>query len=121
MRMPELVLIEIAAALAAKSTESMYDLVRNKFKSRKQVAVLSEAGGAPGDSPQVIALAEEIAAAESSDQQFSSQLRHTWAEIQTNSVPPADGVFNSVGRVQGNVVQARDIHGNISFGRDTCG
>jgi hypothetical protein len=114
----EPVLIEIAAALAAKTAESLYNLVRNKFKGRKQALdTLNAANGAPKDSPQVIALAEELATAEAYDPQFSEQLRRGWAEIQTHNVASGDGVANSVsGNVKGSVVQARDIHGNISFG-----
>lgn len=115
--MPELVLIEIAAALAAKTTESLYDLVKNKFRNHKKaLEVLKAADGAPPDSPEVIALAEELTTADAHDSQFSEQLRGQWAEIQARAAASADGVVNSVGNVQGNVVQARDIHGNISFG-----
>lgn len=115
--MPEIILIEIAAALAAKTAESLYDLVKNKFKNRKQALdVLNAADGMPKASPQVIALAEELAAVETYDPQFSEQLRSGWAEIQTRNMASADGIVNSAGNIQGNVVQARDIHGNISFG-----
>ena len=114
--MPELVLIEIAAALAAKTAESVYELVRNKFKARKQaLATLEAANGAAKDSPQVIALAEELATAEAYDPQFSEQLRAQWAAVQGQASD--GGVVNTIsGRVTGNVVQARDITGDISFG-----
>jgi hypothetical protein len=113
---PELVLIEIAAALAAKTAESIYELVRNKFKARKQALdALEAADGAAKDSPQVIALAEELATAEAYDQQFSEQLRAQWATVQGQA--SADNVANTIsGTVHGNVVQARDIHGNITLG-----
>lgn len=111
-------MIEIAAALAAKTAESLYDLVKNKFKGRKQALdTLNAANGAPKDSPQVIALAEELAMAEAYDPQFSEQLRRGWATIQAHNVASGEGAANSIGgTVKGNVVQARDIHGNISFG-----
>lgn len=116
--MPEPILVEIAAALAAKTAESLYDLVKNTFKGRKQALdTLNAANGAPKDSPQVIALAEELAAAEAYDPQFSGQLRGGWAKIQARNTASGDGVANSIGGdVKGSVVQARDIHGNISFG-----
>jgi len=114
--MPELVLIEIAAALAAKTAESVYDLVRTKFKARKEaLAVLESADGAGKDSPQVIALAEELATAEAYDPQFSEQLRAQWAAAQ--GLASDGGVANIIGgAITGNVVQARDITGDISFG-----
>jgi hypothetical protein len=113
---PEQVLIEIAAALAAKTAESVYELVRNKFKTRKPaLATLQAAHGAAKDSPKVIALAEELATAEAYDPQFSEQLRAQWAAIQGQAV--GGGVANTIsGTVTGNVVQARDITGDISFG-----
>lgn len=114
--MPEVILIEIAAALAAKTAESLYEFVRNKFKSRKQALdVLDAANGAAPDSPQVIALAEELATAEAYDQQFGEQLRAQWATVQGQASD--SGVVNTIsGTVQGDVVQARDIHGGITFG-----
>lgn len=114
--MAELILIEIAAALAAKSAESLYELVRNKFKGREQALdTLDAANGAAPDSPRVIELAEELAMAEAYDEQFKEQLRRQWSAIKGTASD--SGVVNSVGgTVTGNVVQARDIQGNISFG-----
>jgi hypothetical protein len=113
---PELVLIEIAAALAAKTAESVYELVRDKFKARTQaLTALDTADGAAKDSPQVIALAEELATAEAYDPHFSEQLRAQWAAVQGQA--SHDGVVNTIsGTVTGNIVQARDITGDISFG-----
>ena len=114
--MPELILIEIAAALAAKTAESVYELVRRKFRTRKQaLAALEAADGAAKDSPQVIALAEELATAEAYDPRFSEQLRAQWAAVQGQA--SGGSVANSIsGTVTGNVVQARDITGDITFG-----
>lgn len=113
----EVILIEIAAALAAKATESLYELVRNKFRSRKQaLEALQAADGAAKDSPQVTALAEELATAEAYDPTFSEQLRAQWAAFQSSGAVSDGGVANSInGPVTGNVVQARDIQGNITF------
>jgi hypothetical protein len=105
--MPDTVLVEIAAALAAKASDSLYDLVRNAFKGRKKaVQALDAADGAAPDSPLLVALARELELAETSDQRFAEQLRAEWS-----------GVVNRItGTVTGNVVQARDIHGDITFG-----
>jgi hypothetical protein len=109
--MPDTILVEIAAALAAKVADSLYDLVRAKFKGRKQaLAVLEAADGAAPDSPQVIALAHELELAESGDQQFARKLRSEWSAFN-------GGVINQIsGTVTGNVIQARDIHGDITLG-----
>jgi hypothetical protein len=105
--MPDTVLVEIAAALAAKASDSLYDLVRNAFKGRKKaIQALDAADGAAPDSPLLVALARELELAETSDQRFAEQLRAEWS-----------GVVNRItGTVTGNVVQARDIHGDITFG-----
>lgn len=114
--MPDVILIEIAAALAAKTAESLYEFVRDKFRARKKALdVLGAASGAAPDSPQVIALAEELATAEDYDQQFGEQLRAQWAAIQGQASD--GGVVNTIsGTVHGGAVQARDIHGGITFG-----
>jgi hypothetical protein len=113
--MPEIVLIEIAAALAAKVAESLYDLVKGKFKGRKQaMETLDAAIGAAPDSPQVIALARELEMAEAYDPAFGERLRAEWVSVRSQA--SGGGVTNSVtGQVLGNVVQARDIHGSITF------
>lgn len=112
--MPDTILVEIAAALAAKMSESLYDLVRNKFTGRKRaLAVLEAADGAAPDSPPVAALADELEMAVAGDEQFARQLHAEWARI----APTHGGVVNQIsGTVTGNVVQARDIHGDIRFG-----
>jgi hypothetical protein len=113
--MPDVILVEIAAALAGKATESLYELVRKKFKDRKPaLAALDAAQGAESDSPQVVTLAEELAVAEDYDHEFRDRLRAEWAACQASASCGSAG--NTItGPVTGNVVQARDIHGNITF------
>jgi hypothetical protein len=111
--LPEPILLSIAAALAAKSAASLYDLVRRRFAGRKEAeAALEAADGTPPDSPQVAALADHLAAAETEDPAFSDELRRTWQQVNVSG----DGVVNQItGTVSGKVVQARDIEGDISF------
>lgn len=113
--MPDVILVEIAAALASKATESLYDLVRDKFKGRKKaLEVLAAADGAAPGSPPVVALAEELETAEAYDEQFAARLRAEWNQIAASG----GGVVNQVsGNVTGNVIQARDIHGDITLGQ----
>jgi hypothetical protein len=113
--MPDMILVEIAAALAGKAAESLYDLVKDKFGGRKQaVETLHAAIGEAPDSPQVIALARELEIAEEYDSTFREQLRAAWAAASSQA---QDGdVTNSItGHVLGNTVQARDVRGNITF------
>lgn len=116
-QMPEQILMEIAAALAAKTAESLYDLVKNKFKGRRQaLSALEAANGATDESPQVAELAEQLAIAETEDPQFGEELRAQWAAARRRNSASDSGVANNIsGSVRGNVVQARDIKGDITF------
>ena len=111
--MPEPILVSIAAALAAKSVTSLYDLVKRKFTGRTEAeAALEAAGGAVPESPEVAALATHLAAAANEDPAFGAELRHTWQQVSATR----GGVVNQItGNISGNVVQARDIKGGISF------
>jgi hypothetical protein len=111
--MPEPILVSIAAALAAKSATSLYDLVKRKFAGRKDLeTVLKTADDAPPGSPAVAALAAQLAATEAEDPAFGLELRHLWQQVSASQ----GGVVNQIsGNVSGKVVQARDIEGDISF------
>jgi hypothetical protein len=116
--MPEPILIDIATALAGKAAGSLYDLVKQKFANRREaLTTLDVAQGAPANSPEVLALAHELAVAEADDQRFGDELRAHWTGIHAEATASDDGVANTIGgSVSGNVVQAREIHGNITFG-----
>lgn len=111
--MPEPILVTIAAALAGKSVGNLYDLVKQKFAKRKQaLTALEAAHGAAPDSPAVRTLSEHLAEATHTDPDFAAALTATWAQLSASH----DGVINQVsGTIRGNVVQARDIQGNITF------
>jgi hypothetical protein len=114
--MPEPILVSIAAALATKTVQSVYELVKKKFAGRKEAkAALEAAEGKPADSPEVLALAGHLERTEAEDPQFATELRQRWNSL---SVQQADhgSVNNQIsGTVRGNVVQAQDIQGGISF------
>ena len=114
--MPEAVLVEIAAALAAKAAESLYDFVKDRFKGRKKaLAVLEAADGAAPESPLVLALADELETAGDYDPAFAEQLRTQWAAIQSGATAAGAGsVANSVsGTVHGSVFQVGNMNGSI--------
>lgn len=116
--MSDVILVEIAAALAAKTAESLYDLVRKKFAGRKKALdTLAAADGAAPGSAQVAALAAELDVAEAYDQGFAERLRAEWAAVLNQAAPSGGSVVNQIsGTVTGNVIQARDIQGDITFG-----
>jgi hypothetical protein len=86
--------------------------VKRKFASRADAErALAEVEGAAPDSPEVAVLATHLAEAENGDPEFAAELRRTW-ETSANH----GGVVNQItGTVSGKVVQARDVHGDISF------
>jgi hypothetical protein len=114
--MTDHVLVSIAAALANKGAATIYDLVKAKFAgNRKAIEALESTEGASPDSQQVHALCEYLERAESRDRVFSAQLRKRWHEV--SIAQKADsGVNNQIsGNVSGNVVQAGDIQGGVTF------
>ncbi|MGH3909081.1 MAG: hypothetical protein ACRDTE_33625 [Pseudonocardiaceae bacterium] len=115
--MPEPVLVSIAAALAGKSASTLYEVVRRKFaRSPEATTVLEEALGSAPYSPQVQALSAELDRAERADPEFASDLRAVWGQVSVQQRADSDGVANQVsGTVSGNVIQARDIDGGVSF------
>jgi hypothetical protein len=111
--MPEPILVSIAAALAAKSVTSLYDLVKRRFAGREEAtAALEAASGAAPDSPEVAAVATHLEEASRADPGFAAELRNTWQQVNAER----GGVVNQIhGTVTGKVVQARDIEGGVSF------
>src|SRR5262249_44758370 len=109
---PEPILISIATALATKAATGLYDLVKKKFsKDPEGTKALEAAETAPQDAEPVKDLAERLAVAQEADPEFAEALRAAWEQRAESG-----GVINQItGTVHGKVVQARDIHGNISF------
>jgi hypothetical protein len=115
--MAEPILVSIAAALAGQTIKSIYEAVKTKFGTRaKAKAALEAAAGKAPDSPEVAALATELAVVESEDPQFGTELRELWETASVTQNATAGGVTNNLsGNVTGKVVQARDIQGGVSF------
>jgi hypothetical protein len=109
--MPEPLLVSIAASLASRAVAGLYELVRAKFADDPvAAAALTAAEGAPEDSPQVKALTAALERTVEADPGFAAELRGHPAVTQTGRVT------NQVsGTVHGNVVQAGEIQGGITF------
>ncbi|RSM77979.1 hypothetical protein DL991_18690 [Amycolatopsis sp. WAC 01375] len=114
--MPDPVLVSIAAAAAGRAITGLYQLIKKQFEDDSvATAVLEAAEGAAEDSAEVQDLSVALGQAEAADPDFGERIRGLW---QTEVAQQADngGVTNQVsGTVHGNVVQARDISGGISF------
>ncbi|WP_410611575.1 hypothetical protein [Amycolatopsis sp. lyj-109] len=113
--MPEPVLVSMAAAAAARAVVGLYTLIKAKFADDPDAsAVLMAAEGAAEGSPQVRDLADVLEAKQAADPAFGDRLRAEWAAAGQQA--ETGGVTNQVsGSVGGNVVQARDIGGDITF------
>lgn len=111
--MPEPVLVAIAAALAGKSVGNLYDLVKKKFAHHKPAAAaLDAAQGTEPNSPEVHTLSEHLAHAATTDPDFAATLQATWTQLS----PTTGAVANHAsGTIHGNLVQARDIQGGVTF------
>lgn len=113
--MTDPILVDIAAALAARSATSLYDLVRSAFaRGGRDASALEAAIGAEPDSARVVHLAEELERAADDDPDFAASLRAEWDAARTRRTTVANTLHGSV---SGTVIQAGDIRGNISFGR----
>ncbi|MGO1050613.1 hypothetical protein [Crossiella sp. CA198] len=115
--MPEPVLADVAAALATGGYAGLYELVKVRFEvDRKASRALAAAGGAAEDSPRVLELTAALARIVAVDPEFRERLRGEWDKVDVSQHAETGGVVNHIsGKVTGNVVQARDIHGDIRF------
>ena len=114
--MTDPILVDIAAALATKSATSLYDYVKSKLThGGREADALEAAEGADPDSPEVLALAEELARTEADDPDFATALRAEWNAAQVRQVVDRGSVSNKVqGDVTGPVIQAHQI-GDINL------
>jgi hypothetical protein len=100
--------------------DALVRLVRRKLggdEASREVLVHAESE--PASDIRRRALAEELARVTANDPLFAQELTGLWARLDADPAVIAPGsVFNTVsGNVDGNVVQARDIQGGVSFGR----
>lgn len=105
----------VAGKAGEQAWDSLSSTVRRAFGRRStSTEAVKRLGERPGDPEAIKALAEALIADSDRDPQAGVQLRHWVAGAQRT----LDGgsVTNVVsGQVGGNVVQAHDIHGDITF------
>jgi hypothetical protein len=96
--------------------ESLSSVVRRLFGRRStSVEAVKRLGERPGDTDSIRALAQALVDDSNRDPQAAAQLRH-WIASAEETIAADERVTNTVtGDVRGNVLQARDIHGNITF------
>jgi hypothetical protein len=96
--------------------ESLSSVVRRLFGRRStSVEAVKRLGERPGDADAIRALAQALVDDAGRDPQAAAQLRH-WLATAEQVISANERVSNTInGEVRGNVLQARDIHGNITF------
>jgi hypothetical protein len=124
-------LATVAVALATKTAEgvvaggraafeALARLVRRRFEGRKAAEMaLAEGGSSAGKEARIEILRQALIRAVAEDPAFEAELQSHWRELTAHlNLVGGGGVVNSVpGTVEGDVVQARDVHGGISFGK----
>lgn len=96
--------------------DSLTSVVRKLFGRRStSVEAAKRLGERPGDQDAITALAQALVTESARDPQAAAQLRHWVAEAES-TIAEDQRVTNVIsGDVRGNVVQSRDIHGDITF------
>lgn len=123
------ILATVALTLATKASEVLTEggkaafaalarLIKRRFQGREAAqTALAEAEADPADDARVQSLRAELARAAAEDPAFEHELRRLWRDLVPHLTAGTGGVVNNVsGSVGGNVVQARDVQGGISFG-----
>lgn len=127
--MTDPIVTAVASALAGKAAEavasggrtalaSLYQLVRDKFSTRRRAARTLERAVAAPEDDNVRALAEELQHLVTGDSAFATRLGELWEQAKDEQQhAETGGVINEIGgTVAGNSVQARDIQGDVRFG-----
>ncbi|WP_345458159.1 hypothetical protein [Actinoallomurus oryzae] len=96
--------------------QSLASIVRRLFgRNTASVEAVKRLGERPGDPDAIHALAQALVDDSSRDPRAAAQLRH-WVAAAEQTIAASGDVSNSMsGEVHGNVLQARDIHGNVTF------
>jgi hypothetical protein len=77
---------------------------------------LDDLAAHPGDGGRAVAMGEALLRVASSDPEFAALLRAWWADAERLAGGEGQNTNIISGNVSGPVVQARDIHGPVSFG-----
>jgi hypothetical protein len=92
--------------------QSLTAVVRRLFgRNTTSVEAVKRLGERPGDPDAIRALAQALVDDAGRDPRAAAQLRH-WVLAAERTIA-ADGAVS--GEVSGNVLQARDTHGNVTF------
>lgn len=115
--MPDGFALAVVAALAGKDTAvlaegGLVEVIRERLRDETRALA-----AAPADPDRRLALAEALSRAMAADAEFAGRVRDRWSAQAVKPGSPVErgGVVNSFGGVAEKVVQARDVHGDITF------
>lgn len=127
--MPDEVMVAIAATVATRAADALVSAAQNAVTrlvravrdrlghDSTDLETFDAAAAAPTDEDRVHALGEAISRVSQSDPAFATYLRALWEQAAQELTVDHGGVVNQInGTVSGQVIQARDIHGDVTFG-----
>jgi hypothetical protein len=101
------------------AVDALVRLVRRRLGADEvSQEILARAEAEPAHDANRLALAKALASSITDDRIFGEELEARWLGVPAGwRATSQEATFNSIdGEIHGNVVQARDIHGGISFG-----
>jgi hypothetical protein len=110
--------IEGLAEGAKAAYSALAGVVRRKLSRTPSAVDALETAQRDPSQERLGELRAALAVAMSEDPAFADEIRRLWGLVQAAGVAGDQAVINTVsGNVEGNVVQARDVQGGISFGQ----
>jgi hypothetical protein len=95
---------------------SLYRLIRDRFShTAPDAKALEAAVQHPDEGSYIDELSRVLARAMSEDPVFARQVLAQWREVADQTSADGDSTVNTFNGEARNVVQARDVHGGISF------
>ncbi|GAA2578462.1 hypothetical protein GCM10010399_05250 [Dactylosporangium fulvum] len=125
--MPDEIALAIATALATKGTEAavaegrtalaaLARTILDRFRrGSREADALQEAAARPGDRERQLVLAELLSRALADDPRFAGRVLTQWRAVQEELTLDRGAVSNHFSGAADKVVQARDIHGDITL------
>lgn len=107
---------DIVVAGGKAALGSLYALIRERFgRNTPEAAVLDVAVGRPRDDNRIQELAAVLARVMDGDPAFAQEIVTRWRAMQVETSADHDAVINNFSGEAERSVQARDIHGGVTF------
>jgi hypothetical protein len=117
------VLLKVGEGVTSEAGKQLWEkftgVVKGAFgRTAPEVSAARELEAGNADRGQVEALAQVLAAQSERDPELAEDLRAWIAEVEQRSPNGGDvtNIISGNAKVRGNVLQTRDVHGNINLG-----